>query len=185
MKNKIKAELSYSGWQIFALTMLRVLIGWHFLYEGLIKAFSPSWSSESYLSASVGPFSSFFKTIAASEQLLHIVNVLNMWGLILIGLCLFVGVMSKFAKIMGVLLLSFYYMALPPLSYSEASLIADGSYWIVNMNLIEISALIVLLLFPSSHITGIDKFLTSFIKYIVPNDSQSQHNIDHTKSRDS
>ncbi len=40
--------------QSFGLVLLRILIGWHFLYEGIIKAYNPSWTSKSYLlSASI------------------------------------------------------------------------------------------------------------------------------------
>ena len=40
--------------QGYALVLLRILIGWHFLYEGVIKAYNPSWTSRGYLlSASI------------------------------------------------------------------------------------------------------------------------------------
>ena len=29
--------------QGYARVLLRILIGWHFLYEGVIKAYNPSW----------------------------------------------------------------------------------------------------------------------------------------------
>jgi hypothetical protein len=32
---------NFSAVQRFALVMLRILIGWHFLYEGVIKAYNP------------------------------------------------------------------------------------------------------------------------------------------------
>jgi len=71
---------SHSGWQIFSLTFLRVLIGWHFLYEGLIKLFSsPTWSAESYLSGSIGPFSGIFNAVASNPVLLSVVDFLNIW----------------------------------------------------------------------------------------------------------
>jgi thiosulfate dehydrogenase [quinone] large subunit len=35
----------------------------------------------------------------------------------------------------------------------------EGNYWIVNKNLIEMAALFVLYLFPSSQITGIDRYI--------------------------
>ncbi len=161
MKKSTVTESTYSNWQISALTVLRVLIGWHFLYEGLIKIFTPGWSAESYLNASVGPFSSLFKTFAGSEALLQVVNFLNAWGLILIGLCLFIGLFSKLAKIFGIILLAFYYLSYPPFPDLGTSGYVDGNYWVVNRNLIEMAALAVLLVFPSSHITGIDRFIFS------------------------
>ena len=35
--------------QLYGLVTLRVLIGWHFLYEGISKIINPYWSSAAYL----------------------------------------------------------------------------------------------------------------------------------------
>ena len=32
-----------------AITLLRILVGWHFLYEGIITAYNPEWSAKGYL----------------------------------------------------------------------------------------------------------------------------------------
>lgn len=157
MENK-KALCDYSAWQLFALTFLRVLIGWHFLYEGLIKLYTPGWTAKGYLIDSVGPISPIFKGIAKSATLLPIADILNEWGLVLIGLSLFIGLFSKLGKISGIILLLFYYLAYPPFAAFGINPHVEGSYWIVNKNLIEIAALFVLCLFPTSHITGIDRF---------------------------
>jgi thiosulfate dehydrogenase [quinone] large subunit len=161
MKND-NIALSYTNWQIFSLTFLRVLVGWHFLYEGFVKLFSsPAWSAESYLAGSVGPFAPVFKAIASDPTLLIIVNNLNIWGLILIGLSLFIGLFARPFKLFGIVLLSLYYLAYPPFAALVISTPVEGSYWIVNKNLIEMAALFVLFLFPSSHITGIDRYFKS------------------------
>jgi len=155
----------YSDLQIFSLTLLRVLIGWHFLYEGLTKLFSvPAWTAKSYLLGSVGPFAPAFKTMALHPGLLYIVDKLNIWGLILIGLSLFVGLFSRPFKLCGIVLLSLYYFAYPPFTTLVINTPVEGSYWIVNKNLIEMAALFVLFMFPTSHITGIDRYLKKKIK---------------------
>jgi thiosulfate dehydrogenase [quinone] large subunit len=41
-----------------AVVVLRVLIGWHFLYEGVSKLTTPGWSAAGYLLQSRGPFAS-------------------------------------------------------------------------------------------------------------------------------
>jgi thiosulfate dehydrogenase [quinone] large subunit len=149
----------YSDQQIFSLTLIRVLIGWHFLYEGLTKLFSvPAWTAKSYLLGSVGPFAQVFKAMALHPGLLYIVDKLNIWGLILIGLSLFVGFFSRPFKLCGIVLLSLYYFAYPPFTSLVINTPVEGSYWIVNKNLIEMAALFVLFMFPISHITGIDRF---------------------------
>lgn len=145
----------YSNKQIIALTFLRVLIGWHFLYEGLVKIYTPGWSAAGYLAGSIGPFAPLFKKIAENETMLNMVNILNEWGLVLIGLSLFIGLFSKTGKLLGIALLLLYYLAYPPFAGLGINTHVEGSYWVVNKNLVEIGALLVLYLFPSSSVTGI------------------------------
>jgi thiosulfate dehydrogenase [quinone] large subunit len=149
----------YSGKQIIMLTVLRVLIGWHFLYEGIIKLYDPVWSAKPYLAGATGPLAPVFKSMAANDSLLHIIDIMNEWGLLLIGLGLFIGLFSKAAKICGMLLLLFYYLSYLPLATYGSNGNVEGSYWIVNKNLIELAAIAVLYIFPTSYITGIDRFL--------------------------
>jgi thiosulfate dehydrogenase [quinone] large subunit len=47
MNNKI--HYSYSNIQLTFLVILRVLIGWYFLYEGLAKVFTPNWTAFGYI----------------------------------------------------------------------------------------------------------------------------------------
>ena len=152
------AQRKYSNWQLIALTTLRVMIGWHFLYEGLIKLFTPGWTAGPYLSGSLGPLAPLFKNIAQNDTMLSTIDILNAWGLVLIGLSLFIGFLSKPAKLCGIALLLLYYLAYPPLTSLGVGTHAEENYWIVNKNLIEMAALFVLLMFPSSQITGIDRF---------------------------
>jgi thiosulfate dehydrogenase [quinone] large subunit len=150
----------YRPMQVFALTFLRVLVGWHFLYEGLVKLYTPGgWSAELFLANSVGPFSSILKALTTNPTILNLVNQANIWGLIIIGLSLFLGIFARQFKILGMILLFLYYIAYPPFAAFSVSAAVEGSYWIVNKNLVEFAALLVLYCFPSSHITGIDRYL--------------------------
>ena len=157
MKN-IK-QLNISRWQLLALTILRITIGWHFLYEGLTKVMNPEWSAISYLNASSGPFASLFKSLASNSSAMESINFLNQWGLVIIGLSLMIGLFSRWACLGGMALLALYYFANPPfIGLSNVSM-TEGNYLIVNKNLVEIFALWVLFQFPSSKLTGIDKFI--------------------------
>lgn len=62
------------------LTILRVLIGWHFMYEGVVKLWNPGWSAGGYLMDSQGFFADYFYSIAANPSLLSTVDFLNIWG---------------------------------------------------------------------------------------------------------
>lgn len=159
MKQNKVLNQEYTALQTVGLTILRVLIGWHFLYEGLVKILTPGWTAKSYLLASTGPLSPVFKALAESASILQVTDFLNMWGLVLIGLSLFVGLLSKLSSWFGIVLLAFYYLSYPPFASLEISGYVEGNYWIVNRNLIEMAALFVLVAFPSSHITGLDRFI--------------------------
>ena len=71
------------------MTGLRILIGWHFLYEGISKVFATNWTSAGYLLESHWLFSGIFHWMATIPAVLKIVDLLNIWGLIFIGLGLF------------------------------------------------------------------------------------------------
>ena len=75
----------------FFITFLRAAIGWHFLYEGATKFFQESWSSSGFLLHTSGFFSPFYHWLASTPFLLHTTDLLNMYGLTLIGIALFTG----------------------------------------------------------------------------------------------
>ena len=126
-------------------TLLRVSIGWHFLYEGISKLFIPGWSAENFLVNSTGPLSVLYHNLASSPSLLKIVDLLNIYGLILIGIGLFIGLWVRIASIAGITLLTLYYFAYPPIG---ASLLGntEGHVFIVNKIFIEAAALLYLVI---------------------------------------
>lgn len=154
-----KLELNYSRCQLTLLVTLRVLIGWHFLYEGVAKLSNPDWSSVGFLLDSKWIFSGLFQNMASNPSVLNTVDFLNMWGLVAIGLGLILGFLTRPAIIGGIILLSFYYISHPPFVGITYAMPSEGSYLWVNKNLIELFALAVLYVFPTSCIIGIDRFL--------------------------
>jgi thiosulfate dehydrogenase [quinone] large subunit len=130
-------------WQEAFLVLLRVGIGWHFLYEGLVKVMAPGWTSAPYLTESRWLLSGGFHWIVAHPALLRVVDLLNVWGLVLIGLGLLLGTFSRFAAVSGIALLALYYVASPPLVGLPSDGAAEGSYLIVNKNLVELLGLCV------------------------------------------
>jgi uncharacterized membrane protein YphA (DoxX/SURF4 family) len=137
-------------------SFLRIIIGWHFLYEGISKLASPGWSSASYLMSSKWLFSGFFHQIIANSTALSVVDFLNIWGLILIGLGLFVGLFTRLASISGIALLLLYYVASPPFVSSNAP--AEGQYFIINKNLIEAAVLLLLATVRKESMYGLDRY---------------------------
>ncbi len=137
-------------------TLTRVFIGWHFLYEGLVKMFG-NWSAESYMLNTRGFLSGFYHALAQNPSLLDIVNGLNAWGLVLIGLALFLGVFTRLAGISGILLLMLYYLAYIPLGYYNRQFSPEGNYLLINVGLIEALALLLLVMLPKKWMYGIDQ----------------------------
>lgn len=152
-------KIEYSKSQLLSLVVLRVLIGWHLLYEGIVKLLNPDWSAESFLRDSKWILSGFLNWIADSKLLLQVTDFLNVWGLILIGLGLMTGFLTRTSTVAGILLIGLYYLAAPPLTGLTYMLPPEGSYMIVNKNLIEIAALVIILFFPTSGIVGLDRIV--------------------------
>jgi thiosulfate dehydrogenase (quinone) large subunit len=150
-------EKNYIKTQIWTLVILRISIGWHFLYEGIVKVSNPDWSSIGFLLDSKGLFEGIFHSMANNSNLVSIINYLNIWGLILIGLSLILGLLTKPALISGIVLLAFYYLSHPPIIGVEYILPSEGSYLFVNKNLIELFAMSVLFVFPTNRIIGLDR----------------------------
>ena len=152
-------ESNYSGFQLSFLVILRVFIGWHFLYEGITKLVNPDWTAYGFLNDSGWFFSGIFQNMANNPGTLRIVDFLNIWGLILIGLSLILGFLSRPAILGGIVLLAMYYLSHPPFVGIEYAIPSEGKYLWVNKNLIELAALAVLYVFPTSRKIGLDRFI--------------------------
>jgi thiosulfate dehydrogenase (quinone) large subunit len=148
--------------QIVALALLRVLIGWHFLYEGIAKLMKTNWSASGFLLQARGPLAGLFHWIAGSPQVLEVVNQMNLYGLILIGLGLMLGCFTRTASGAGLLLIMLYYFCNPPFVGYFYSLPSEGNYLIINKNLVEAAALFVTIAAGSGRFFGIDHILHKF-----------------------
>jgi uncharacterized membrane protein YphA (DoxX/SURF4 family) len=143
--------------EIWIFTILRIFVGWHFLYEGIAKLFNPNWSSASFLMESKWLFSGFFHWLISSDTTLRAVDFLNTWGLLVIGFCLFVGLLTRIASISGALLLITYYIANPPFAYSAIP--STSHFYIINYNLIEAFVLIGLASLPKDYLWGLHRLI--------------------------
>lgn len=138
---------------LLALVLLRMAIGWHFLYEGLAKLFDPAWSAAGYLRSAQWLLAGVFHWMAETPRVLAVVDFLNVWGLILIGAALLLGIFTRAAALAGAVLLALYYLAHPSLP-GLAQPAAEGSYLIVNKNVVELCALLLVALLPQSGFAG-------------------------------
>jgi uncharacterized membrane protein YphA (DoxX/SURF4 family) len=143
----------------YLVTGLRILVGWHFLYEGIVKLMDPGWSAKIYLMGSSWIFSDIFHWMSDSAGLIIVVDFLNTWGLILIGLSLFIGLLVRWSSLAGALLLLFYFAAYPPIPGHTFGIVTEGNYLWVNMTFIELVLLLVFTALPVHFFFGADRLI--------------------------
>jgi len=165
-------ENNYSKSQLTFLVILRIFIGWHFLFEGMVKVLNPGWSASAYLMDSQGLFGQFFIKMSTNPGLMKVVDFLNEWALVAIGLALILGCFARLASLGGMLLLLLYTLSHPALIGIKYMMPMEGSYFLIDKNLVEMAALAVLFFFPASRIIGIDLLLykilpVSFRKFML------------------
>jgi thiosulfate dehydrogenase [quinone] large subunit len=160
----IADALKLSGVQQIALVVLRTLIGWHFLYEGYTKLVHPGWartgaplvewSSAAYLKAATGPLAGFFHWLGNASW----IGALDMavaCALVAVGLSLILGLFTQTGCAGALGLLAMFYLSAIPMGLPEAR--SEGTYLIVNKNLIEAAAVVVLFAFRTGRIAGLDR----------------------------
>ena len=161
------SSYAYTNAQLSWLVVLRVLIGWFFLYEGLAKILSPNWTSYGYLMDSKGIFSPLFTMIAENPTMMAITDFINIYGLTIIGLLLILGLFERVGCLAAAFLLLLYYLSHPPLLNVEYLLPSEGTTLWVDKNLVMLVAVIVLYFFPTSKIIGLDRaFLKNRSRYV-------------------
>jgi thiosulfate dehydrogenase [quinone] large subunit len=160
----MKDHSKYTSAERYVLITLRLLIGWHILYEGFAKLLIPNWSSVSFLKESQWILKGFSGWIISNPGVLGAVDFLNTWGLIAIGLGLLLGLFTRASAISGAILLLVYYLNNPPLIGLEYSVPAEGSYLIISKTLIESAALVLLAVFPTGYFAGLDILVDRFRK---------------------
>jgi thiosulfate dehydrogenase [quinone] large subunit len=148
---------------MIAITVMRVVVGWHFLYEGIAKLSSSSWSAAGYMKVSRGPFASFFHWIAGQPQLLDKANLITSYGLTIIGVLLILGLFTRAAAAGGIGLVLLFYLCNPPFVGYFYSIPSEGSYLIVNKNLVEVCALAVVVLTRSGLFAGLDRIVHALV----------------------
>jgi thiosulfate dehydrogenase [quinone] large subunit len=152
-------ETGFSRSGMIAITLLRVFVGWHFLYEGLAKLTSTSWTAAGYLKQARGPFANLFRSIAAQPNLLERADQITMWGLTIVGLLLILGLFTRLASLAAMAFILLFYFATPPFVGYFYSIPSEGSYLIVNKNLVELCALIVIFVTGSGRFAGLDRLV--------------------------
>jgi thiosulfate dehydrogenase (quinone) large subunit len=128
--------------------ILRFLTGWFFLYAGISKILNPNWSAAGFLE-SAKTFPEIYTWFLQPANITW-VNLLNEWGLALIGIALIFGMFTRLASIAGILLMILYYF--PGLDFPYAG----SQAFIVDSHILYIASLFVLIKTRAGHFWGWD-----------------------------
>lgn len=90
---------------------------------------------------------------------LQMINLTTMWGLALCGSLLILGLFTRTAALGAAALLTLFYLSMPPWPGLDPAPIAEGTYLIVNKNLIELIALLMIASSPVGVWGGIDSLI--------------------------
>ena len=154
----------FSSLQQTMLVVLRTLVGWHFLYEGYTKLLSPAWgqngvpiaqwSSAGYLKAATGPLAPLFHWMGNAWWIGSLDLAVSV-ALTAVGASLMLGLFTQLGCAGALALLSTFYLAAVPTGTLDVR--AEGTYLLVNKNLIEACAVAVLFAFRTGSIAGLDR----------------------------
>jgi uncharacterized membrane protein YphA (DoxX/SURF4 family) len=93
------------------------------------------------------------------NQILYWVDLLTRWGLLAIGGCLLIGFFTRLSAWLGAGFLLMTILAMPSVPWLPAAPINEGSYLIVNKNVVEMLALCVLATTFTGRWFGVDGIL--------------------------
>jgi thiosulfate dehydrogenase [quinone] large subunit len=108
------------------------------------------------LKASRGPFAEFFRGIASQPHLLDYADLTTMDGLTVVDVLLMLGLFTRLAALGVICLILLFYLCHPPFIGCFYARPSEGSYLIVNKNLVELCAPIVIVLTGSGRFAGLD-----------------------------
>src|SRR3989344_5423683 len=119
------------------LVLLRISLGWLFFYAGITKVLNPAWSAAGYLTGAKF-FPAFYHWLA-SAPIVPITNLVNEWGLTLLGVSLILGIGVRLSSTLGALLMLLYYLPQGFPYPNQNSLIVD-EHIIYTLALLSLAA---------------------------------------------
>jgi len=134
-----------------ALVLLRVSLGWMMFYAGITKVLDPAWSAASYLQ-NAKTFPELFNFFL-QPSVLPIINLVNEWGLTLLGVSLILGAFVRLSSILGALLMILYYLPILAFPYP------NPHAYIVDEHVIYFFVLVFFAAIRAGRVWGLDQWL--------------------------
>lgn len=112
-----------SKFEKISLLLVRLSLGWLFFYSGITKILNPDWTSIKYLQGAKS-LTGFYAWMT-QPSILSVVDIMNEWGQLLLGISLILGIAVRLSTTLGAILMTLYYAALPFPYPNPQSLIVD------------------------------------------------------------
>ncbi len=133
-----------------AATVLRLMLGWYMLVDGVQILMTPGWSAADFLKGAQ-TFPAFYAWFATAGNSWW-VDPLNSWGITLVGVALIVGVGIRPAAWAGAALMILYYFphyAFPTVPHG----------YIVEEHIIEAAAFVLVAVLPAAQTVGFGRLV--------------------------
>jgi thiosulfate dehydrogenase (quinone) large subunit len=141
-----------------SLFALRISLGLLLFYAGITKVLDSNWSAAGYLN-NAKTFPDLYAWFA-SPGILPIINVMNEWGLTLIGVSLLLGIFVRLSSVAGALLMMLYYFPAVEMKALEffpvLTLPHSTTSVLVDSHIIYAVALLILAAFRVGKIWGLE-----------------------------
>lgn len=125
-------------------------MGWLMFYAGIIKVVDPTWSAAGYL-GNAKTFTGFYNWFLRPD-ILPFTNLVNEWGLTLLGLALIFGIFVRLSSVLGAVLMLLYYFPILQFPYPNAH------SFIVDEHIIYISVLLFLATIRAGRVWGLENW---------------------------
>lgn len=157
-----RVSFDYSEtWVAWSVLGLRVVMAWIFLQAGLEKLLDDGWSAQGYIDPNSGfgvtpdnPFADLFTSMVDSVGM---VDPLVIYGQLLIGLALLLGILVRWSAFWGFVMLLLFWMASLQGGLAEGLPVEHG--YVVNSDIVYMLLLFGLGAVGAGRILGLDAYL--------------------------
>ncbi len=123
-----------------------------FFYAGITKVINPEWSAAGYMSGTK-VFPGFYNWLL-TPSILPTVNLVNEWGLTLLGVSLILGIGVRLSSVLGAVLMLLYYI---PLGFPYP----NSHSYIVDEHIIYIAVLLYFSTVRAGRVWGLENWCSN------------------------
>ena len=146
-----------NNFQKLSVFLLRISMGWFMFYAGITKVQNAAWSAAGYIEGAK-TFPEFYQWFLQPD-ILPAVNILNAWGILLIGIALLTGVFVRAASFFGIALMLLFYF--PILDFPHP----NAHAYLVDDHIIYALGFFVLMAMRAGSFWGLGKWCSRFSFY--------------------